>query len=356
MRAPDLRIDPYNDQGELGTAAHEVLADVVNFNRDFALQTAIKAAADKYAVDLDELSFLVRNGVSMWLQLRQYFVEAMAEFDLAAEVVPGVTLTGHPDIYAVRSIRAATIDWKSGRVDRSYAEQVNGYSALILDNFPEVEVVDGYVCWLREKEFEHYSMDRERLAAWRSKLDREVVQWDEVYRPHSGCVYCQRSHECPALVAMAKRDLAIIGDASMADRLKNDLADLGAPEIVHLYRSTQRITSFAKSLGEATRRVIKLRGALDAGDGKELRLVETHRRNVDAFKAWPVLQARLSDEELASTLKVSIADVEDLVAKKAGKGNGAAAKRTLAAELELAQAVTVTPGAQLREVRKGPQE
>ena len=70
------------------------------------------------------------------------------------------------------------------------------------------------------------------------------------------------------------------------------------------------------------------------------------------MKAWPLLQPRLSDEEIAGCMKLSAAKLDDAVAKKAGNGKGAAAKRELGEALEKAGAVERVVIEQMREVTK----
>jgi hypothetical protein len=82
-------------------------------------------------------------------------------------------------------------------------------------------------------------------------------------------------------------------------------------------------------------------------DGERLEVVLEPRREIDPLAAWPVLEQRLTDAELAGCLSVSVKAIEDAVAVKAEKRKGAAAKRELAAALEAAQALHVKHVAKL---------
>jgi phosphoglycerate dehydrogenase-like enzyme len=61
------------------------------------------------------------------------------------------------------------------------------------------------------------------------------------------------------------------------------------------------------------------------------------------LKAFPVLREELGfkDEELAACMKLRLGEIEKIVAKRAGRGKGAAAKRDLQARLEEADAIVL---------------
>lgn len=74
-------------------------------------------------------------------------------------------------------------------------------------------------------------------------------------------------------------------------------------------------------------------GTVSDGDAK-LVIQARHEREIDTLSAWPLLQTRLSDTEIASCVSISPSKLDDLVAAKAPKRGGAKAKRELAKELD----------------------
>jgi len=219
--------------------------------------------------------------------------------------------------------------------------QLFGYATcLILSG--EYDVVSGSVVWLRDQEIEPYRFTREIVEAW---IPRLVGQLGKRGRFTLGkhCTYCPRSHSCEAVIRDSRRTVAALGAEDFApDRIHDTIAALSPADRVAIFREAKRVAALAEAAKSAIRlNVIQSGGELDAGDGWVLKVVEERgKRKLDTLKTWPLLEAHLNDEEVASVIDVSPSRFEDLVAKKAGKGKGAAAKRALEDELEAAGAVS----------------
>jgi hypothetical protein len=80
-------------------------------------------------------------------------------------------------------------------------------------------------------------------------------------------------------------------------------------------------------------------GPIEISDGREIRLQERTRSNIDARKAWPVLRQHMTDDEIAEALTVKKKAVEDAVKARAGKGMKGKAAAALIQELRDAGAV-----------------
>lgn len=345
----EVAIDPVSEPANEGSAAHEAMRQIAETDATNMDGIDLQAVAHRFGVDLEDLRPLVFNGLWIWKQIRESFRDARGEVDLRAKF-NGFELTGHVDLLAIVGSQANVTDWKFGRVDRNYADQVFGYAVLVFANHPEVETVCASVCWMREREIEPYTVTRERAAAWVERLRAEVVEWDGTFHPGPGCFHCRRSTDCPAVTAMARRDVAVISEIAALPDV--DLSMIPPAEIIRLHRRAKMVAKFCESLETAVRlRVEQAGGVLPDGAGSELRFVDVAKREVDALKAWPILQQRLDDEEIAGCVKIRIGRIEDAVATKAGRGKGAAAKRDLTAALEAAEAITVSPTRQLRDMR-----
>lgn len=343
LRLPVLQIDPHNDASAVGTAVHALMRDVVEAPAGqliAAKDLPIAAVCAEHGVEQREVWPLMMSGIATWLEIRASFPRAETEVECTWKCESsGVTLTGHIDAITVDFDRINLLDWKSGRVDRDYSQQVRGYMALALLNNPSVQLAVATVAWLRDQEVETYSMDRTAMTAWVAQLDREVVAWDGVFHPGRHCGFCRRSHTCPALAAHVRRDLAVMEtDATLAGAVEQDVRELAPTKLLEMWDRWKTVKAFGESFEKAVRR------ALEAGpiiaDGRTLELVEQQRREVDVLRAWPAIEKRLDDAEVAACLSVSISELENQVGKKAGRGKGAEAKRELAAELEEAGAIT----------------
>lgn len=353
VREPEIEIDREHEAGPVGTAAHAVFDSIVELGG----YPDIAAYAKKYGVNEPELGQMAKFARIAWDQLRAEFPAAETEVALATQLTDRVTLTGHLDLLSrmPKQRRAALADLKSGRLDKDYSAQVFSYCVLVFDNDPDIDEIDASIIWLRDSQIERYRMNRSEAEAWKQTLIKRVVQWDGVYHPGDHCAHCKRSHECAALVAMARRDLEVFGDPAMADRFDlgaDGLDDLPDATLVALKRKTKSLVALLDSFDSVLRATVKRRGEVDGGDGWVLRFVDIDQREIDALAAWPALQSRLSDEEIAAGVSLSIGRLEDVIAKKAGKGKGAAAKRDLAADLEKAGAVSTRLVSQLRLIRK----
>ena len=344
VRVPDLSISEYSEPASLGTAVHEALRPLAEGR---GLQwDELPAVASRHGVDGDELRLLCAIAAKLWPQLADSFTDALSEVGLAVEVAPGVTLTGHLDLLAVKGVVARAADWKTGRKDSDYSQQMRAYGALVLFDDPLLTEVTVTIVWLRDAEIENYTVTRESAQRWARELVESVVQWDGTFRPGPHCGYCPRSHECAAANALVRRDVAALADRSLVARTESDLASMTPAEIVTLYRKAGMVLDYAGRVRDAIKAHVAEHGDI-VGDETRLTIETEERRELDPVAAWPALEeAGFTDEDFAASMDLRISRVEKRVAQKAGRGQGAAAVRSLGEQLAKAKAVSV------REIRK----
>ncbi|MGH7879732.1 MAG: PD-(D/E)XK nuclease family protein, partial [Candidatus Binataceae bacterium] len=258
----------------------------------------------------------------------------------------GYRLTGHVDLVSIVDDHARLIDWKTGRNESAdYYAQLAGYAMCLLGR--GCKEATASVVWLRSQTIETFRFERVDALEFDRKIQAHLGNARYSYGEH--CAHCPRSHACEALVAISRRDVAVF---STMEDVDGAVQTAPAALVVAMRRRAKVIEAFAKSFDESVRRRIDASGPLDSGDGYALSLVEENgKREVDTLKAWPILQASLGDEEIAECVTVSARAADEAVAKKAGRGNGAAAKRKLAADLEAAGAVSQSTIQKLKEVR-----
>ncbi len=346
----DLRIDERNEAADLGNAAHEAMEAVVG-----GLRPDLDAIAKRWTCNRDELGRLAWYGAKAWEVLAPSFPNDEEHTRLSESFVgctgPGFELTGHMDMHTICSDGTArTVDWKTGRVDRDYYHQLAGYAACLMSD-PNIHEVTASVVWLRSQEIETYTITRAVLDQWLARL---VVQLERTqYSTGRHCEHCQRSHACPAVQAKAREGIVVLSDGSAAA-----LDGLPSDRVVALYRQAKLVEKMAESMVASIRLHVIQHGPQDSGDGTALQIIEeSGGREIDVAKAWSAIQQRLPEADaMASVLKVSATALDDAVAKAAGRGNGAAAKRALAADLEAAGAVTMKRIQKLSERRTQPKE
>lgn len=322
---------------QMGTAAHEGLAALVETGRvDWE---GVPALAKRHGVEETELRVLLAQGQKLWEQVRESFPNASTEVELGY-AGPGFELTGHVDVLGASAFEIYVADHKTGRLDSDYREQLLGYCALALKNNPYAERATAGVLWIREQEFEHYTLERDQLAAWEQRLVTEVVDWDGAYRPGAHCAHCHRNHECPAANALVRRDVAAIADNDLVAQVEDEaaLATMAPEQIVDLLAKADVVVKHAERVRSAIRLHVMRTGDIVAS-GKRLTLQHEERRSLETMSAFPVLEQRLDDAEMAQVIDISVSRAEELVKAKAGKGKGAGAVRELKAALEEAGAV-----------------
>lgn len=340
LRVANLRIDHTGEPAGVGTAVHRALAPLVE---GMEPRTALEIALERYHdVPREEVMALFWAGVRMWDKLRDARKNTMAEVELKATITDGelqINLTGHVDMLSTDHIARSAVldDWKSGRVDHDFHHQGFGYATLSMLNDPDIDEVTVNFVWLRTGEIETYVVTRDRMQDWLKELVAEVGHGAGTYHDGPHCGHCHRNHDCPAVTAMIRRDVEMLAGPVMPK-----VEAMDAPVFADYWRRLKMLEALVKEAREHARIEVSRRGGeVRDGKGSVIHFVERGAaREVDWPKARPVVEKLVTDEELASAIDLSIKKLEDIVAKKAGKGKGAQAKRDLTEALDAACAVT----------------
>jgi hypothetical protein len=174
------------------------------------------------------------------------------------------------------------------------------------------------------------------MNQWLEELMADVVKWDGRYHDGPHCGHCHRNHDCPAVTAMIRRDVAMFHEGAT-----HDVQAMDAPTFCGYFRTLKTLEALVKEAREHARIEVERRGgSVEDGAGSVIHFIETNAaREVDFLKAKPIIDGLLSPEDSAEAIMVSAKKLEDIVAAKAGRGNGAGAKRELAAALTAAGAI-----------------
>lgn len=338
VRTGEVVINETGDEARMGSCAHEGLKRLVDTGRvDWE---GVPELARRYDVHEPELRALLAGGAKLWALVKESFPLATTEveLDFTGELF---RLTGHADLLAFSG--AGTVvhvgDWKCGRRDQNYREQLLGYAALLLLADSSLESATAGVLWVRDGEYEHYTLTREALEAWLEELGDRVIRWDGVYRPGPHCTHCPRNHECAAANALIRRDVAAVADLDIEAVEEHALERMAPDAIVALLDRADTVSKYADRVRAAVKRHVTRNGDIE---GTEWRLTLQHgeRRKLDVVQGFPVLaEAGFGDEEMGQVLEFSLPKVERLVAKAAGKGKGAGAVREIRERLAAADAI-----------------
>lgn len=347
VRSPHLAIRETGEAADIGSAAHEALRPLAEGGQ--VQWDALPELCARWGVPVDDVRILCAQATKLWPDLAPMFPNATTEVELSTRLPGGATLTGHIDFVATIGTTAVGGDWKTGRKDSDYAQQMRAYAALLLLDDLTLTAATFVIVWVRDGEVERYTMTREGMHEWLASLTERVLEWGGTYHPGPHCGHCARNHECEAANAMVRRDVSAILDtpADMAAAL----AEMPPAEIVALLRKARMVTDYAGRVTDAVREHVQAHGDIVTPDGRLTMQVE-RRRRLRTLEAWPVLEAAgFGDEDMAACVDISASEAESIVAKKAGRGKGAAAVRDFKAALESAGAVEVTERRKLVERR-----
>lgn len=350
VRPGALSIDEVHEGGALGSAAHECLRSLPECGRiDWAGVTEV-AQRHHVAEQEPELRMLLALGQNRWNELKDSFPDAVTELPVKFDGGE-FELTGHIDVHGSTMDRVYILDWKTGRLDHDYSEQLKGYAALaLLEDDALVEATAGIV-WLRTGEWEHYTMRREELGAYLRRLKSIVVDWDGTFRAGDHCHHCPRSHECPARHALVRRDVAAFLGGELTEYAcdQNALERLPAAELHALLASADLVHDIAARVRKEMRALVERKGDIVHPEtGARLTLEKTQKRHLEVIPSFPVLTAHgFEDQEFAEVVDISLAKAEDVVARKAPYRGGKKAKEKLRADLEAVGAIKTEPVARL---------
>lgn len=347
VRPDGLRVDPVTEAAESGTKLHHALERI-----------AIGATPDLDGLDSDERAavFAARR---LYERIAPSLSGIETERSMMRRDLDGARLTGHCDVLGRLSDGTiAIVDWKTGHLRADVREQLRAYCVLALYAYPDANRAVAWAIWPRDGEIDPaIVMSQIDATDWRSRVERDVVRWDGVYRPGPHCSRCVRSAGCPGRAG----DLPVQIRSLMEQRLDRLPADLRvlreqAPHLVHeLRRRASDLSKVAEAVKSAIGDEVRSGGPISDGAGRELIALETRRRVVDVLPAWPALVERFTAEELARAVRVSLGDLEDALAAGAARGAKGAAIAELRAALEAAGAVRTVNVARVIERAEKPQ-
>jgi hypothetical protein len=346
---------PINESGEAaanGTAAHELLQDLPI--RGFIDFGAVDTVAKKHGADTNEVRMLCAMATKIWPEIAASFEGASTEVEIIIGLTESVELSGHIDAVLIAGNVARALDWKTGHKDSDYSEQLKAYGMLLFHKHPELTEVTVTAVWVRTAHVETYTMKRKGAVAWIEMVLNTVVKWDGVYRPsETNCAHCKRSHECAAANALVRRDVAAFTDQQLVAAAESQLATMQPDEIVSLLQKAKLVSKYAERVSQAIKSHVLRNGDI-VGNETRLTIEIQNKRELDVVKTWPILEeSGFTDKDFAEVIDISVSRLEAHVAKRAGRGNGASAKRDLQAKLDAAGAIQTKEIQKLEQRRTG---
>ena len=330
-------IDEDTDAARIGTAVHEGLsAWCVRGEREDPNDLCFRQGLGfEHA---PEVGILLGCGRKLWESIKGVFPpdETYAEFAVSF-TLHGVQGRGHLDLLRIDGRTAHVLDWKTGRRQDDYQDQMAGYVAGVFEAFPEVDEVVVYVGFLRQGFVETLRFHRADMAIFAARVS-PLADADPPYRPGSHCGRCKRRWSCPAHIDMARGSLAILTreGSPLADIAVDADPEAIGRDLVEKLEFVKHIERVCQKAREAIKaEVHRLGGKVPIGAGRALAVVPVEKREiVDAVKALEIVREKFGDEGVGAVVEIGVGSIDDLVAEHAPKGKGAQMKRDMAAALE----------------------
>jgi hypothetical protein len=335
-----LRIDGDNQMARLGTAIHDGLARLVATGE---MATVQQLAALHGVEDSDELGMLLWRGRKAWEELTAAFPNPQVEQAMTLDIGGGHTLSGHVDLicYIADSGELRVLDWKTGRKQRDFIQQLMSYGLLALQS--GVTTITCTVVWLREGTMETVRLTVGQIKTFLADLKLAIkLVGSGTYRVGDHCEHCPRCHACPARTALVRSSIRDIAGIDAGNILS--LGD----KLPTVYAGVKCAEKACKDFRDALKEAVVAQGQIAAG-GKVYEMNRVEKRVVDPIKAWPVMAEHLSEEEFAPAIKISLTSLLDAVAEKAPARGKGKAKQAFSAELEAAGAITLKTEQRLSE-------
>lgn len=292
----------------------------------------------------EEQERLVSYGLRAWSQILDQFPLARAEVRLENGTADVLSVV-HDGPGYIHSL--GVLDWKSGRVRRQPRAQVMGYArdAVAKFGWPATGYVTTAVVWLRFGEIDVKNVYPADIEAFTKEIAEKEKRIGRDYAPGECCTFCPRQLQCPARREMiAQAGTAIVGRVSDSE--------LTADVLANLYPKAKVLRRALDEYDKQLRASLQV-APIPTTDGRELRLADVVRKDIDARKAWPVLErAGFTEDEISGALSVSNEEVSRVVKSKAAPRRKGADVAALWDALRDAGAITETTH---QKIEEGPQ-
>lgn len=296
-----VKIEGDPSAANLGTAVHEIMADIVDHQYDAVPDVSLVAA--QYGVnDVDELERLSAYGLRAWRELKEFAPVPVTEghWEVGTE---HFELSGHTDVLSISCNRAVIIDWKTGWLQSDASDQMAAYAYLVASGNLDVQEFTAFVVRHRYSYYDVFRCTRDQLYSWKIRVDEALGNTD-TFRPDAHCRFCYRRFNCPAQTAMVRRAVAALGD--------NEI-----PMSIALYRRAQAVKHLVDDYVSVVKTHILTHGPIEDGGYRLDVLTELHDK-IDPLAAWPhMIAAGLSDEQIARAVRLSKGALLDAVGELA---------------------------------------
>lgn len=316
------RVSRTYPETNIGKAAHKML-------QDFGDGKGVNPSPMLSNAENEEAFDLVEYGQRVWSKISSFFASPQTERPLEADFGT-FRLTGTVDVLSPMPNMNDTvfIDWKSGRLDTTYHQQMHGYAAILhrLDsdagnNDSEVTAV---VVFLRHKYYRVIKFKASESVSWVRDFERNVLNNKARYSVGSHCSYCDLYASCPARKERTKSAIDDIMDPDHAGDIVAQFDSINegnknTPEVGEfisdvLWKS-KMLQHALDDTKEGLRCLVDRVGPIPVSDTTALGIRDVQRSNIDAKAAYPILSTKISTEDLMGAAKLSTRTIQHDYAK-----------------------------------------
>lgn len=240
---------------------------------------------------------------------------------------------GHLDRYSLCGNKAVITDAKFGyKAVRDAENNMQGwaYALSVFDAHPEVEEITVAFIMARRDEVSVHTfkraLDYPTLKAGIAVLIANARNPENPYTPNDHCQYCSKCAVCPALREKALAVAKAYEPALLVPEITHGSEIMDPSTMSKALALAPVLEKWASGVKKAA---VEMAMNGVAVPGFELKERKGRREVTDATIAFGIVRSRITAEEFASACKVSIGDLEDLVADKAPRGTKAAVKQEL---------------------------
>jgi hypothetical protein len=310
---PAVEIRGDDEDAELGTLVHAWIADSID-----------NGSPLEFPPD-DEAARLCKLAWRAWEQLATHFHAGATEEFWEAEG-DGFILTGHPDVAGESATtigQVNVIDWKTGRLEADWLDQLKAYAWLALLRSPDAETVYAAVVKVRTGEIIPNVWSRAELAEWFDGIPEKLR--DRAFHPGPHCTYCPRAHECPGRLAHLRDAVGVLVNGYIPATPTDENLAAAVVNARMIARVCEQIIAYAKT--EASRRPV-------AG----LEVVEREVRRIDPVAAFPILSRELGPA-VSQVVTIGLEKLQKAAMALAPRGKKSEAAKRLLDMLDQAGAI-----------------
>jgi hypothetical protein len=289
----------------------------------------------RFAISLEDAEAIIQASSAvhrLFVHFRECGDQVHIEQKFGREIIPGVTLTGHPDVIAHDGNgRLEIVDFKFGRVEPPSPDsnwQLAAYAILAEHHF-EVKLVTVRLLLARlgtQPTAEWTKKDIARRRAGLAEIFQKATSAKPEYGPGLHCRWCPASLTCPALHPLIGP--MVHGADSLGDR---KLSDLPAPMVAEILKRTMMAKSVIASVEDALKAHVEATGVpIGLGD-QEWGPQTMTRREIDPGKGWAALE-RHCGQFMSGAVSVSVSGAEKAVVENAEWLGGTQLRRGWKAE------------------------